>query len=140
VREVLTGTPRLVRDGHADPEYEVEGSKARRFIDGKLARTAVGISRDGDTLILATVNSPNTGGGTTGMTLEQLAAFMRSMGAYQAMNFDGGGSASMALNGVMVSRQGDHPTTRRVSNALMAVRPVKSTKPQRRMKTAEAKE
>jgi hypothetical protein len=138
VRELLTGTPRLVRDGHADPEYEVEGSKAKRFIDGKLARTAVGISRDGDTLILATVNSPSTSQGTTGMNLEQLAAFMRSMGAYQAMNFDGGGSASMALNGMMVSRQGDHPSTRRVSNALMAVKIAKSTKAPRRAKAAEA--
>jgi hypothetical protein len=62
---------------------------------------------------------------------------MRSMGAYQALNFDGGGSASMALNGVMVSRQGDHPSTRRVSNALLAVKPVKTAKDRRRAKAPE---
>ncbi|MBS1910829.1 MAG: phosphodiester glycosidase family protein [Bacteroidetes bacterium] len=128
VRDMLTGTPRLVRDGIANPEYETEGSKARRFVDGKLARTAVGISKDGDTLILATVNSGCSCTETNGMTLSQLAAFMKSQGAYQAMNFDGGGSASMAINGLMVSRQGSGPSTRRVSNALMAVRPFQTTK------------
>ncbi|HVZ38613.1 MAG TPA: phosphodiester glycosidase family protein [Candidatus Kapabacteria bacterium] len=128
VRDMLTGTPRLVRDGIANPEYETEGSKARRFVDGKLARTAVGISKDGDTLILATVNSGCSCTETSGMTLSQLAAFMKSQGAYQAMNFDGGGSASMAINGLMISRQGSGPSTRRVSNALMAVRPFQTPK------------
>jgi len=128
VEEALTGTPRLVRDGRDDPEYEIEGSKARRFIDGKLARTAVGISRGGDTLFLVTVSSPSESENRTGMTLAQLAAFMRSIGAYQAMNFDGGGSASMAIQGEMISRQGNRPTTRRVSNALLAVRPIKPKK------------
>lgn len=137
VRELLTGTPRLVRNGEADPEYETEGSRARRFIDGKLARTAVGISKGGDSLFLVTINSPNKEDETTGMTLAQLAAFMQSIGAYQAMNFDGGGSASMALNGVMVSRQGSRPTSRRVSNALLVVKAAraKEKKPRRAMIT-----
>lgn len=125
IRDVLTGTPRLVRDGTADPEYETEGSKARRFVDGRLARTAIGITRGGDTLIMATVNSGCTCTETTGMSLEQLAAFMQSLGSYQALNFDGGGSASMAINGAMISRQGSGPSSRRVSNALLAVRPLK---------------
>lgn len=125
VREALTGTPRLVRDGRDDPEYETEGSKARRFIDGRLARTAVGISQSGDTLFMVTVSSGSESEDRTGMTLAQLAAFMRSIGAWQAMNFDGGGSASMAIRGDMISRQGNRPTTRRVSNALLAVRPAK---------------
>lgn len=125
IRDVLTGTPRLVRDGMADPEYETEGSKARRFVDGRLARTAIGITRGGDTLILATVNSGCTCTETTGMSLAQLAAFMQSLGSYQALNFDGGGSASMAINGAMISRQGSGPSSRRVSNALLAVRPLK---------------
>ena len=128
VREALTGTPRLVRDGRDDPEYEIEGSRARRFIDGRLARTAVGISRSGDTLFMVTVSSGSESENRTGMTLAQLAAFMRSIGAYQAMNFDGGGSASMAINGEMISRQGNRPTTRHVSNALLAVRPAKKGK------------
>lgn len=123
VREMATGTPRIVRDGNADPEYETEGSRARRFIDGKLARTAVGISQGGDTLFLVTINSGCTCTSTHGMSLAQLAVFMKSIGAYQALNFDGGGSASMAINGEMISRQGSGPSTRRVSNALLAVRP-----------------
>lgn len=125
VRHALTGTPRIVRDGHAEPEQEIEGSKARRFVRGDLARTAVGISRGGDTLFLVTVNSSSKSKGTIGMNLVHLAAFMESIGAYNAINFDGGGSASMAINGTMISLQGTSPTSRRVSNALVVVKEAK---------------
>jgi exopolysaccharide biosynthesis protein len=77
---------------------------------------------------MVTVSSGSESEDRTGMTLAQLAAFMRSIGAYQAMNFDGGGSASMAIRGEMISRQGNRPTTRHVSNALLAVRPLKTLK------------
>lgn len=129
VRDVLTATPRLVRDGRADPEHETEGSKARRFVDGKLSRSAVGISRGGDTLFLVTINSPNPSAETVGMSLAQLASFMKELGSWQAMNFDGGGSASMTINGEMISRQGERPTSRRVSNAVLVVRPFQERRP-----------
>ncbi len=132
VRDVLTGTPRIVRDGKAGPEQEIEGSKARRFVDGKLSRTAVGISRNGDSLFLVTVNSPSSSQQTTGMSLWQLAAFMESIGAYQALNFDGGGSASMSIQGTMISRQGQSPTSRRVSNAVLVVRPFQEKQARRK--------
>jgi len=122
VRDLLTGTPRLVRDGVADPEYETEGSKAVRFVQGQLARTAVGASRNGDTLILVAINSGNKEAATVGMNLSELARFMVDQGAYQAMNFDGGGSTSMVIDGETVSRQGSKPSSRRVSNALVIVK------------------
>jgi exopolysaccharide biosynthesis protein len=122
VRDLITGTPRLIRDGVADPEYEIEGSHAARFVRGELSRTSVGISRGGDTLFLATVDSPDRAAGTTGMTLSQIATFLRSVGAYQAMNFDGGGSATMVIGGETISRQGGRPFNRRVSNAILVVK------------------
>lgn len=122
VRDLLTGTPRLVRDGVADPEYETEGSKAVRFVQGSLARTAVGATRDGDTLILVAINSGSKEAGTVGMNLSELARFMVEQGAHQAMNFDGGGSTSMVIDGETVSRQGSKPSSRRVSNALVIVK------------------
>lgn len=122
VRDLLTGTPRLVRDGVADPEYETEGSKAVRFVQGFLARTAVGATRDGDTLILVAINSGSKDAGTVGMNLSELARFMADQGAYQAMNFDGGGSTTMVIDGETVSRQGSKPSSRRVSNALVVVK------------------
>lgn len=131
VVDLLTGTPRLVRNGRAEPEYEIEGSKARRFIRSELARTAVGISRGGDTLFLVTIDSPNRSEDRRGMTLSQLADLMRSIGAYDAMNFDGGGSASMSINGSMISRQGSGPSRRRVSNALVVIKKALLGKPPR---------
>jgi len=138
VRDAITATPRLVRNGTADPEYETEGSKARRFISGRLSRTAVGVSRGGDSIFLVTVNSPNPSAGTVGMSLSQLASFMKELGAWNAMNFDGGGSASMAINEEMISRQGERPTTRRVSNALLVVKPLNDKKVPRRRPAANA--
>lgn len=131
VRHVLTGTPRLVRHGKAEPEHEIEGSKARRFVRSELARTAVGISRGGDTLFLVTVDSPCRSEGRRGMTLEQLAVLMQNLGAYDAMNFDGGGSTSMAVNGEMISRQGEGPSRRRVSNAFLVMKKSAGKKPRR---------
>jgi exopolysaccharide biosynthesis protein len=123
VRDAITSTPRIVRDGIPGPEHPIEGSKARRFVEGKLSRSAVGISQGGDTLFLATVDSPHKEANTTGMTLRELAEFMASIGAYQALNLDGGGSATMVVNGETISRQGGRPFNRRVSNALIVVKP-----------------
>ncbi len=122
VRDLLTGTPRIVRDGVARPEHDVEGSKASRFVQGALSRTGVGISQDGDTLIVVTINSSDPGESTSGMTLTELANFMVSLGAYQAINFDGGGSATMVIDGETVSRQRGVPFNRRVSNAILVVK------------------
>jgi len=137
VRHVLTGTPRLVRDGKANPEYETEGSKARRFVRGELARTAVGISRGGDTLFLVAIDSPCRVEARRGMNLEQLAILMQSLGAYEALNFDGGGSTSMAVRGEMVSRQGEGYSRRRVSNALLVMKKA-TVKKTRRVTSVDA--
>lgn len=55
------------------------------------ARTAVGISQDGKTLYLVTVD------GSKGVYLEELADIMAELGAYRAVNFDGGGSTTHAV-------------------------------------------
>ncbi len=122
IRDLFTGTPRIVRDGQAHPEHEIEGSKASRFVTGTLSRTAVGISRGNDTLFLVTINSPNPAEGTTGMTLSELARFMASIGSYQAMNFDGGGSTTMVIDGETISRQRGAPFNRKISTALLVVK------------------
>jgi exopolysaccharide biosynthesis protein len=57
---------------------------------------AVGISRDARTLLLVSVDGrqPRL---SVGLTQPQLAAYMRWLGAYQAMEFDSGGSVTMAV-------------------------------------------
>ena len=41
------------------------------------------------------------------MTLAELAGYFQKLGAVQALNFDGGGSSSMVLNGRVVNRPSD---------------------------------
>lgn len=56
------------------------------------ARQGVGLSRDGETVILLEVDK---GHGSRGMLLPQFGRLFRSFGAYDALNVDGGGSAVM---------------------------------------------
>jgi exopolysaccharide biosynthesis protein len=61
-------------------------------ITGRRARTVIGSSRDGKNLYLVVVEGGN---GSRGMTQEELADFMISIGAWRALNLDGGGSSAM---------------------------------------------
>ncbi len=88
--------PLLVRDGRIVLDPAVERF-SNSFAAGRAARSAAGLTEDG-ALILAIVLAD---GHSAGMTLGELAAWMRSQGAIEALAFDGGGSASLAF------RQGD---------------------------------
>jgi exopolysaccharide biosynthesis protein len=52
----------------------------------------------------------------------ELAALIRRVGAWQAMNFDGGGSSTMIVNGTLVNMPSDSTGEREVGNALLLVR------------------
>ena len=57
-----------------------------------------------------------------GITLVELAALMRKLGAWQAMNFDGGGSTTMVIDGRVVNVPSDTTGERAVGNALLLLR------------------
>jgi exopolysaccharide biosynthesis protein len=52
------------------------------------------------------------------MTLPEAARLMRSLGARDALNLDGGGSTTMVVRGEVVNRPSDRGGPRRVSDAL----------------------
>ncbi|MFW6689737.1 phosphodiester glycosidase family protein [Streptomyces sp. MAR4 CNX-425] len=56
-------------------------------------RTAVGFSRDGGTMHVLTVDGRQADAG--GVTLTELAKMMDALGAYDALNLDGGGSSTL---------------------------------------------
>jgi hypothetical protein len=60
------------------------------------ARTAVGITPD-EKMILVCVAGPKQDEFSAGMTLEQLANFMKKLGCVSAINFDGGTSTTMVV-------------------------------------------
>lgn len=63
-------------------------------ITGYNPRSAAGISRDKTKLYLVTAEGRENN--TKGMTQQELAELMIELGAYNAINFDGGGSTEMA--------------------------------------------
>ena len=120
LRTVMGGWPVIVNDGKSVAEYAdfVEGTFPR-FSSQRHPRTGVGISKDGKTLYLMTVDGRRESEG--GMSLTELAQTMIRLGAYEAMNFDGGGSTTMIVEGKLVNRPSDQTGERPVGSALLLV-------------------
>jgi len=118
---VIGGWPRILRDG-----VDVTGEAAT--VEGTLSgnaemkhpRTAVGFSRDSATLFILAVDGRSQR--SVGVTLAELADVMRRVGAWQAMNFDGGGSTTMVIDGAVVNAPSDTAGERAVGSALMVVK------------------
>ena len=96
----------------------VEGTFPR--FEGRNPRSAVGFSKDSSTLYLVVVDSsrPAT---DVGMTLVELARLMLQLGAHDAMNFDGGGSTTMVVEGKIVNRPSDQTGERAVGSGLLVI-------------------
>jgi hypothetical protein len=118
---LIGGWPRILRDGEnvAGDAATVEGTLSRNA-EMVHPRTAIGFSRDSGTVILLTVDGRSENSG--GVTLVDLARLMRRLGAWQAMNFDGGGSTTMVIDGAVVNAPSDKTGEREVGNALLVVR------------------
>jgi uncharacterized protein (TIGR03382 family) len=95
MQDVVSGQPTLVWDGAAR-DNPANHCGVRR------ARTAVGFNEARDVMLMAVVQEV---GGSQGMTCNQTAALMQSLGAHSALNHDGGGSSTMWLAGRGVVNQ-----------------------------------
>lgn len=86
LKQAVGGNVLLVDQGKALTSFQADKS-----ITSANARTAVGVSQDGKTLYMVTVD------GNKGVYLDELAKIMAELGSYRAVNFDGGGSTTMAV-------------------------------------------
>jgi len=118
---LIGGWPRILKDGRnvASEAPTVEGTISRNA-EMRHPRTSVGFSRDTSTLFLLTVDGRSENSG--GMTLTELAGMMRKLGAWQAMNFDGGGSTTMVIEGALVNKPSDTTGEREVGNVLAVIK------------------
>jgi hypothetical protein len=118
---LIGGWPQILSDGVnvTSQSAALEGTIAGNT-DILAPRTAVGFSRDSSTLYLLTVDGRSAL--SVGMTIAQLAAMLQRLGAWHAMNFDGGGSTTMVINGQVVNAPSDPTGERVVGNALLVVR------------------
>jgi exopolysaccharide biosynthesis protein len=106
-REALGCGPRLVKNGEIAYDPITEGFTHAKIISSSGARSAVGVTRDG-TLLMVTCS---------GATVKQLASVMKALGAYDAMNLDGGASSCLWANGKYLTSPG-----RNIGNALLVVK------------------
>ena len=70
------------------------------------ARTAFGITREGKAIIVC-VAGPKQDEFSSGMTLQELADYMKKLGCVEAINFDGGTSTTMSIRTDAMSRAVD---------------------------------
>ena len=137
VWNAVAGSAQIVTDGvKTVPEYADARNPAglltpggpnhysseNSWYEARNARTAIGLSRDSRTLILFTVDAR---GGSAGMTVGEVAdMLMRSYGVFNALNLDGGGSTSLAMEDPfthatsIVNTSSDNPGGRAVGGNL----------------------
>jgi len=123
---VVGAGPRLLRGGRVAVTAKAEGFAPPQapafygtFVASRHPRTLAGVRADGK-LLLVTVDGRRPGW-STGLTLFEAARLMRSLGARDALNLDGGGSSTMTVRGEVVNRPSDRGGERRVSNAVVAL-------------------
>ena len=97
VKHIISGGPYLVRNGQIFVDTIEEKLQA---IGGRNPRTAIGYTSDGNFII---VTADGREGSSVGLTLNELAWFMKSLGCVNAINLDGGGSTVMYVNGQIVN-------------------------------------
>lgn len=105
--DLLQAGPMLVAGGRrllqAGMDAEGFSAGARQFdsdiTDGRYPRAALGLSR-GELIAVACEGRADD---EAGLTMEELASAMVELGAEAAMNLDGGGSASLVVDGALVN-------------------------------------
>ncbi len=116
VPSAVGGGPRLLTDGQVTVDWAAEGFDAG-FAESLNPRTAVGTTRDGCHLLLVTVDGRQAF--SKGVSLAGMALILKRYGAWNAINLDGGGSTTMAADGLTVSSPGGDGSERPVADMLL---------------------
>lgn len=109
-------------DGLLTPPGPANYSNSNSWYNLINARTAIGLSQDNRTLVLFTVDRA---GGSLGMSVGEVADLLISdYGVYNALNIDGGGSTTLAMEHPLtharsiVNVSSDNPSGRMVASSL----------------------
>ena len=109
-------------DGRLTPGGPNNYSATNSWYDAINARTSIGLSRDSRTVTLFTVD---VRGGSQGMRVGEVAGVLvKDYGVWNALNLDGGGSTSMAMEdpvthtATLVNTSSDNPAGRSVGSSL----------------------
>lgn len=108
-KNAIGGGPVLVKDSKIVDSYVAEmfdGNVSGVGPTGRCQRTAIGISAD-NKLVLFICHGRNVVEGVAGLTTEEVAKVLYSLGCKEAINLDGGGSTCMIVGGkALIEPQG----------------------------------
>ncbi|KAM6423722.1 N-acetylglucosamine-1-phosphodiester alpha-N-acetylglucosaminidase [Liasis olivaceus] len=110
--QLVSGVVWLLRDGEvyvnqsqvAECDKTQETGTFDTFVNTLSARTAVGHDRQGQLVLFHTDGQT----GVRGLNLWETADFLKQRGVVNAINLDGGGSATLVLNGTLANYPSDH--------------------------------
>lgn len=117
---LLGSTPVLIKDGEITATV-LQGTSS--FYTKRHPRTAVGITSKGAWVLLVVDGRQSH---SVGMTLLELATYMKSLGCVNALNLDGGGSSTLVIHNTVMNKpsgreysivKGERP----VSNCLLVL-------------------
>jgi hypothetical protein len=128
VTALIGGGPRLLINGSKPPTFVGFEGFGSDFVNTRHPRSAVGFNQDSSKVYFVVVDGrqPNL---SVGMTLDELANLMLSIGAYNAVNLDGGGSSTLVVHNQVVNSPSDPGGERSVANALFAIREMEVSAP-----------
>ena len=115
VAEAVSGGPYLIKDGEI---YVDELNQHFKFSKKETyaPRSAVGIGKNGKLYMVAVDGRRN--GYSVGLTLKELADFLKKLDLQDAINLDGGGSTELVADGKIINKLSEHHE-RKISNALL---------------------
>jgi exopolysaccharide biosynthesis protein len=120
IRQAVGGGPRLLINGQfAAAQFTGLEGFAGSLTDRRHPRTAIGVLGDGRVVVL--VADGRRPSHSLGMTLLELAAELRRLGAVEAMNLDGGGSSVLVAGGRVVTVPSEETGERAVADALVVL-------------------
>jgi len=123
---IVSAAPVPLRGGRLAIDADTEGvidvhdlSFGYAWAEQRQPRTMAGIDERGR-LLLVTVDGRQPGVGE-GVTLQEGAHLMQSLGAVDAMNLDGGGSTAMVVDGLLVNHPSDSTGERADGDAVVVL-------------------
>ena len=119
---IVNGIPIMITEGEKVKSFAPEGVQnivPRSIVTGRHPRTAVGLLENGHWLFVVVDGRQQAH--SMGMTIDELANFMLKEGCVEAINLDGGASASMYLQGQTKNRPGRGRGERPVSDAILVL-------------------
>ncbi len=121
VENILGGAPLLITRGRVIKDYSGE-KVLSGFIKERYARTAVGIRKNGDWVLVVVEQSALSN--SAGMTIPELASFMKAQDCEYALNLDGGSSSTLYMNHKILNHPDEDEAEDEDSAAWTSFRPI----------------